>query len=176
MATHKRFSAENFIDVFRRLEEYGVDYVLCGGFACLLHGVSRVTNDLDICIRLTDDNVDSFVKAMASLNLQTRIPEPIEAFADPERRRVWREKKNALVLSLNAPDRLLQIDVFLDYPIGYDDLSSDAKQAELGSVPVRFSSKKHLIAAKERIQPPRPHDLIDLEQLRQLLEEESNDD
>ncbi|MEM6393843.1 MAG: hypothetical protein AAF797_13805 [Planctomycetota bacterium] len=171
MAKHKRYSLENFTEVFRLLNEHGVEHVLCGGFACFLHGVSRVTQDLDICIRLEDENVRAFVEVAKKLGLQTRISEPVDALADPLRRKAWREEKHAVVVSLNTPERLLQVDVFLEYPVSFDELAADMKSVDIAGTRVNISSIEHLIRAKESIDPPRKNDLFDLQELRRLLDE-----
>jgi hypothetical protein len=34
------------------LAEHQVDFVICGGLACFIHGSSRNTQDIDICVRM----------------------------------------------------------------------------------------------------------------------------
>ena len=172
----KRYDPERFLDVFRMLDRHGVRYVLCGGFACYLHGVSRVTNDLDVCIALSDENVASFLRVAQELRLTSRIPEPLANFADPERRRVWREEKRALVLSLRSDDGLLQIDVFLQYPVAFEALTSQAVSVRFGDVAVRVSSAEHLIEAKRQVDPPRPQDVFDIQALQQIEHERAHRD
>ncbi len=45
-----------------------------------------------------------------SLGLRPRIPEPLEAILDPERRRVWVEEKHAVVYTLFPPSGAFALD------------------------------------------------------------------
>ncbi len=154
------------------LVEAGFDFVVCGGIACLMHGISRVTNDLDICVRMDEQNLCRLVDAVQRFGLQPRIPEPIEALLDPQKHREWVEKKNAKVFTLVSLNTVLQIDVMLEYPVAYTELAQEATVLRTGELTFRVSSKEHLIAAKQHVQPPRKTDLRDIEDLLELIERE----
>jgi hypothetical protein len=51
-----------------RLNQHQVDFVIVGGVACVLHGASYVTYDLDICIRLVADNLYRIQAALGDLH------------------------------------------------------------------------------------------------------------
>lgn len=150
------------------LARHHVDFVICGGVACLMYGSPRSTADLDLLVNLTDENLKRFVAAMRELGLQPRIPEPMEALLDPAKRANWIEQKNAMAYTLVSPLSPLQVDVFLTYPLTYAEVSSAARVAVVGDVRFRISSVEHLIHAKKLIQPPRDGDLIDLRHLQRL--------
>ena len=48
--------------LLQRLAESGVDFVIIGGFAGVLHGSALVTRDLDICAVLTPANLGAVFK------------------------------------------------------------------------------------------------------------------
>ncbi len=54
------------------LEARGVDYVVFGGIALNLHGLARFTEDLDLFVAPTEDNIASLRRALD------------DVFADPE--------------------------------------------------------------------------------------------
>ena len=151
------------------LVEAGVDFVVCGGIACVMHGISRVTNDLDICVRMDEQNLGRLVEAVQRFGLQPRIPEPIEALLDPQKRREWVEEKNAKVFTLVSLNTVLQIDVMLEYPVAYTELAREATVLRAGDLTFRISSKEHLIAAKQQVQPPRKTDLRHIADLPQTI-------
>ncbi len=142
--------------------------MVCGGVACVLHGVERVTMDLDIRVPDERDNYLRLLAALETRGMVSRIPEPMSALADPERRLIWVREKGALVWTAQSPDGLEQIDVFLDYPVPWSDLARDAKTVLVRGLPVKISSRAHLIQAKRRIDPPRRKDLRDIEDLEAL--------
>ena len=153
------------------LVDAGVEFVVCGGVACVLHGVQRSTHDLDLRVALTDANLARLVGVARSLDLRPRIPEPLDALMDAERRRVWVEEKNAVVYTLLVASGVFALDVFLVYPVSFDELWARADRFVVGGRPVRVSSKPDLITAKRAVQPPRRQDVRDIEDLTELLDE-----
>jgi len=152
------------------LAEAEVDFVVCGGVACILQGVARATHDLDLRIDLDDANLARLVEVARGLGLTPRIPEPLEALLDPERRRVWTDEKRAIVYTLISPTGAFSVDVFLRYPLTFSDLTADADVFEIDHHQIRVSSKAHLLEAKRAVHPPRKKDLRDIEDLMELLD------
>jgi hypothetical protein len=155
--------------VMKVLGRHRVAYVICGGVACILHGVSRVTQDIDLCVEMTDENLNRLIAAAKDLGLSPRIPEPISSILSAERRREWIVGKGAQVYTLVSSNSPLQIDVFLEYPIPYSRLAQDAVRRTIDGTPVLVSSPAHLIEAKRSVQPPRRVDLQDIEALEELF-------
>ncbi len=58
-------------DVFRSFQQHDVRYVVIGGIAVILHGVPRVTFDLDILIEATPDNARHLLDALLDTGLST---------------------------------------------------------------------------------------------------------
>ena len=58
-------------DIFRRillaLADAGVDYVLAGGVAVNLHGVVRATENIDLFVRLDDENIERLKSALSAV-------------------------------------------------------------------------------------------------------------
>lgn len=145
-----------------------VDFVLCGGVACVLHGVERVTMDLDVRVPEDEANYRRLIGVLKSRGMVSRIPEPMEALCDAERRVAWVREKSALVWTARSQDGIEQIDVFLSYPVAWSDLSRDAMVVVIRGRTVRISSREHLILAKRQVDPPRRKDLRDIEDLEAL--------
>jgi predicted nucleotidyltransferase len=55
----------DFAGVLRCLAEAGVEYVVVGGAAATAHGSARLTQDLDIVYRRTEDNLHRLAAALA---------------------------------------------------------------------------------------------------------------
>jgi hypothetical protein len=53
-----------FLDIMRALSGEKAEYVLIGGFAVILHGLSRLTADIDIFIKPDAGNLDRVRKAL----------------------------------------------------------------------------------------------------------------
>jgi len=66
---------EKFFQVIEQFEQEKVEYVLIGGLAVVLHGFPRFTQDIDIFVRPTEENVAKIRKALQKLFNDTSIEE-----------------------------------------------------------------------------------------------------
>ena len=57
---------QDFLKVLKAMEDEGVDYILIGGFAVILHGLPRFTMDIDFFIQMVEKNVHKLRKALYS--------------------------------------------------------------------------------------------------------------
>jgi hypothetical protein len=60
---------ENLIAFWKSLSKNDVEYIMVGGFAAILHGTSRTTQDVDIWIKDTGENRKKFRTAIANIGL-----------------------------------------------------------------------------------------------------------
>ena len=141
--------------------------MVAGGIAMVLHGVVRLTADLDIIVDMAPRNVEKFIRAMEALGYRPRIPVEAMDFADPAKRELWMKEKGIQVLTFFHPKRALElVDVFTRELLPFSDLYKDRKIVSARSVKVPIVSIKHLKKLK-RI-AGRPQDLADIESLRNL--------
>lgn len=54
--------------LLERLIRHDVEFVIVGGFAALAHGVSLMTEDIDICCPFAEENLRKLVQAVADLH------------------------------------------------------------------------------------------------------------
>jgi hypothetical protein len=59
--------------LLQRFADAGLDFVVVGGFASVLHGSAYVTDALDICAVLTKENIQKLRVALADLNPVHRV-------------------------------------------------------------------------------------------------------
>jgi phage replication-related protein YjqB (UPF0714/DUF867 family) len=65
--------AKDFKELLRSLNENGVRYLLIGGYAVVLHGYVRNTNDLDIVVSDEPDNARRVAKALAEFGFSDEV-------------------------------------------------------------------------------------------------------
>lgn len=58
---------DRFLEVIDALEKEKVDYVLIGGFAVVLYGLPRLTQDIDLFIKSQEENVAKLQNALYSI-------------------------------------------------------------------------------------------------------------
>lgn len=54
----------DFPELLRRLEQYKVEYIIVGGVASVVHGSSRLTQDLDVVYRRSRANFAALISAL----------------------------------------------------------------------------------------------------------------
>lgn len=154
-----------FLPVIDAFNKQGVEYVIVGGLAVILHGHARLTTDLDAVIHLTETNTGKAMSVLQSLGFKPRAPVPALDFVDPENRARWIREKNMRVFSFYTDqDPLFDVDIFVNHPRNFDDLYAQSVVKELGDVAVRVVGLDHLIQLKE--ESGRPKDLEDARVLK----------
>ncbi len=53
--------------IIKSLNEEKVDYIIIGGYAVILHGFLRATEDIDIVLKLTKENILYFQRAIKKI-------------------------------------------------------------------------------------------------------------
>ena len=156
-------------DTLLALARAEVRFVVAGGVAALLHGVERVTLDINVALDTEPGNVRRFLEVMEALRLTPRAPVAATVLAEPEARSAMVRDKQALVFTfLDRNDPLWQVDVFLTEDLSYERLIVGADTVLIDGQAVRIAGIETLIELKRRIQPPRPKDVLDLTELERL--------
>jgi len=134
------------------LNKHGAHYLVVGGHACILHGLVRTTEDVDILIEESDDNYTKIIAALSELedgaaaeltphdfeeNIVVKVADEIEVDVS---RRAWK--------------------------IAYIDAVKSALFADIDGVRIPYAGLEILIASKETY---REQDRADLMRLRHLL-------
>jgi hypothetical protein len=154
-------------DVFRELDRRRVRYVVVGGVALVLHGVVRLTVDLDLMVHLERDNLTEFVNAMEQLGYRPRVPVPAMDFVDANHRTRWIAEKGMTVFSFFHPSEHGKVvDVFVDEPIPFLEIDAERTVIEAAAVRIPVVSIRHLKQLKARA--GRPQDLADIAALESL--------
>jgi len=147
--------------MLRRLTEAGVDFVVIGGIAMLLHGSSRLTRDLDIVFAGDRGNLEALGGVLTELEASLRgIPEDVPFVPDASTLR------NVQLLTLDTEAGWLDVHREVDGAPRYDVLRRRAERMDLGGFSVLVASPDDMIAMKEAA--GRPADLVDVEELRAI--------
>jgi hypothetical protein len=147
-----RITLTVFMDVLCALAEAEVSFVVTGGTAMCLHGITRPVADLDIVVQPVEPNLSLVALRMREQGFYPTLPLPLSAVA--------------VMRMLDRRGR--EVDVNRLYPIKYDALINDAVWVPVSNCFVAIASKNHLVAVKR--QRARDYDLVDI----QLLERAEN--
>ncbi len=108
-------------DVLQALTRARVRYLVAGGFAVVLRGSDRTTHDLDIMVRMDEENLLRLVRTLDALGFRPKVPVKFEDFVDAKNRERWKHEKGMLVFGLtNERDARMTVDVMLDTPFDFE--------------------------------------------------------
>jgi len=162
-------------EVFRKLNELGIKYLVAGGMAVNLHGVPRLTQDLDLLIDLGEENILKIVKALAELGYRPRIPEDPSKFAKAEIREKYKKEKNMKVFPFfHSSIPFQEIDLMFDTPVSYKEAVERKIILQAGDMVIPLVSIHDLIKLKEVV--GRKHDISDIRMLQEVLKMEEEDE
>jgi hypothetical protein len=140
----------NFINLFDKLNEYKVRYVICGGLAVNLHGVPRMTADIDIILDLQRENLEKFLQAVKELNYSLTLPLKPEEILEEEKRNAIIKDKNLIALSFyNYDDNTIALDVLIEFPLAFEELWDKKINRKSGNSDIYVVCIDHLIKLKE---------------------------
>lgn len=144
-----------------------VEFVVVGGYAAVLHGSSYITQDLDICIVCSTENIERLRRLLKDLDPRHRMTAQKLSFLETP-------PPGTDLKNLYLRTRLGVLDVLSEvFGVGdFERLKVNAQEVTLGGKAVRVMSIHDLIAGKEAL--ARDKDLLVAKELRAIaLREEA---
>lgn len=150
------------------LANSAVEFIIVGGAAAIAHGSARLTQDLDIVYRRTEDNLSRLVRSLAPYNPYLRGAPAGLPFS-------WDERtlRNGLNFTLNTT--LGALDLLGEITGGgdYDKLLPHSIRLQLYNVECYCLGLERLIYVKRAA--GRPKDLETVAELEAIMEERRRD-
>jgi hypothetical protein len=161
-----------FLEEFNSLNEAGAKYLIVGGQAVILHGVSRFTFDADIIISLDDNNTIKVMDVLTGLGYKTKnsLIDPHD-FAKKEIRDGWIEEKHmkAFNFTKSGGGEHKELDIVIEHSLHFETSYKDRSDKNYGPLKVPVLNKDDLILMK--VDSGRAKDMKDVELLKKLIEE-----
>ncbi len=137
-------------DVLVEFENFGVEYLVVGGWAVSTHAKPRFTKDLDLWIGTADENLQRVVRALAAFGAPRELLEQAASMSPDE------------FLFFGTPPA--RIDILRSIPgVSFVEAWPRRARAFWGSLAINLIALDDLIAAKRAA--GRPRDLLDLKLL-----------
>lgn len=156
---------QSFDTICKALTEADVPFLIVGGIAVIHHGYGRLTQDVDLVIRLEADVIRRAFSALEIIGYRPTVPLTAEEFSDPVRRQRWRTEKGMRVLKFWSDQHPeTPIDIFIEEPFDFQKAAAEADVQEAGpGLEVRIVSLDTLLEMKRAA--GRPQDLADVDEL-----------
>ena len=128
-------SSSPLLRVCQLLNEAGARYFVCGAQACILHGLVRTTEDVDILVEPTEENCRRVITALSRLqDGSARELAPADIL------------ENVVVKIADE----VEVDVSTKaWKVTYGDARSGARRVVIGGVTIPYLGLDALIASKE---------------------------
>ena len=154
-----------YLDLFSSLARHDVRYLLVGGLAMNLHGVPRMTMDVDILLALDEENLDHFFAVAEELKLRPALPVSLKELADPAKRETWVNERNLIAFALNCTEKFAPtVDVLIGTGLPFDAAYARRVERQINGVAVSLAATEDMIALKSLA--GRAQDLADIEHLK----------
>lgn len=142
----------DFKELFRSLNAKGVEYLLIGGYAVIIHGYVRNTNDIDVVVSSDPENVSRCLDALEEFG-----------FGGPGLRNALTSHEKDVVRMGVEP---MKIEI-LNYLNGvdFDEAYGRRVTRDVEDIKIDVISLRDLIANKEDV--GRLQDLLDVEKLKE---------
>ena len=156
--------SDDSINLLERLVHNGVDFVIVGGFAGVVHGCTYVTQDIDICCDFSPANLLVLQKAISDLD-------PVHRMTPGRKRLALTEEACTQLKNLYLDTTMGQLDCLS--VIGglgdFDQVKQSSELVEVEGVKMRVLNLNALIKAKKSMNRPRDRQaLLQLEAIKKL--------
>jgi hypothetical protein len=157
----------DFSRIVAELRQNDVEFVVIGGLACIFHGSSHVTRDVDVVYARNRQNLEKMVKALKAMQAYPRgMPKGLPFLLDV--RTLEMGTNFTFQTDFGDFDILGEMKGVGDYQIA----ASDSEQGLIGDQEVQFLSLNKLITAKRIAGRSKDIPMVDeLEVIRRAREE-----
>lgn len=154
-------------ELFAALESSGLEYAVVGGVAVNIHGVPRMTYDVDIVVATSEPSLRTCREVLEALGLRSRLPFALETIAATSTRSELENDRNLIAVTFTDPSNpLREVDVLVAPSIDPDGIAARAVRRSAGGFAVRVATLEDIIRMK-RI-ASRPQDLADIAHLERI--------
>ncbi|MBA2561357.1 MAG: nucleotidyltransferase [Chitinophagaceae bacterium] len=152
---------EELLKFWQALNNYGVQYIMVGGFAVNMHGYSRATNDIDVWIKDDKINRKNFGKALEQFGYGDSSWEELQFVPG------WTDFYIGPGIRLDVLTTMKGIE-----DITFEQAFEQATIAKIEKIPVPFLHINQLIQNKKAVNRPKDQiDVLELEKIKQLRKE-----
>lgn len=153
--TAPAFDAHRIVEI---LQQHRVEYVLVGGFAAILYGSRRPTEDIDIAPATSADNLHRLAAALRDLDARIRVDGAPDGLA-------FDTSAEALsgMTMLNLRTAFGDCDLTFapaGFEHGYDDLIAAAGERRIGDVVVKVAALDDIIRSKASANRPKDQEAL----------------
>ena len=151
-------------ELFRALAHHDVEYITIGGIAIQAYGGQRLTQDLDVTIAASTENIERLASALLDLDARILGPDGQRSRSVPSALLLGSSDQWHLITD-HGPLDILTLPAHLG---SFADMRARAHEVPLGDLSVPIAHREDLLKMKRAA--GRPQDLADIRLLESLDE------
>jgi len=156
-----------YFDILKEFYDCGIKYMIVGGLSVNLHGIPRVTQDIDVIIALDRDNIMAVNAIMKKLGYLPRLPVNPDDLHDKDIRESWIKEKILIAFTYYHPaEHYKVVDIVISHPVDFDSAYKNRTEKCVKDFKINLISIDDLITMKTF--SGRNQDLSDIELLKKL--------
>ena len=156
-----------YFEVLEGLYKSKVRYLVVGGLSVNLYGVPRVTQDIDIVIAMSKENILKITSLLKELGYVPRLPVNPDDLANHDKVKDWIENKNLKAFSFyHTKDAYKVIDIVLVHPLDFEKSFKNRTVKRAKDIDIYLASIDDVVKMKEF--SGRTQDLSDIEMLKKV--------
>lgn len=150
---------KEFVRICDTFNKYEVKYVVIGGFAIIIHGLPRTTEDIDLFVENSVENIEKLKSALKSLYNDPSIDEITSG-----------DLQEYAVIRYGTPDEFyIDIMTRLGEEVSFKEVWDNLERFEIDNVEIPVCGLETLIKMKKTV---RDRDLRDLKFLMKKADEQ----
>ena len=156
-----------YFAILEGLYKSKVRYLIVGGLSVNLYGVPRITQDIDIVVAMSKENILKITSLLKGLDYIPRLPVNPDDLANHDKVKDWIENKNLKAFSFyHTYNPYKVVDIVLVHPLDFEKSFIDRTVKKAKGIDVYLASVDDIIKMKEF--SGRTQDLSDIEMLKKV--------
>lgn len=156
----------DFLGIFKGCNKEGVDFLVTGAVALNIHGVPRMTYDLDLIVDLDGGAAQKIADLLLGWGYGPQEALDLGDLARPDMRLRWIEEGRKVLRVVNEEADVAEIDISLDPAPTFTELKERGVVVQIHGIPVTVVGLEDLVRTKRRM--GRAEDDADLKSIATL--------
>lgn len=153
---------DEHLQVLKALNQFGVKYLLIGGYAVNYYGYSRTTGDMDLWIEPTNSNKKLIIQALRAIGVHNAELEELNQ----------QDFGEHLMFTIGEVPRKMDFLTIVNL-VKFDDAFSERQVLEIDGIELPIVHYNHLVLMK--MNTGRTQDQLDLEELQKIHQLDQDD-
>jgi len=152
-------------EVLREFQKQKVRYVLVGGIALNLLGGCRNTLDMDIFVKMSENNLKKIINILKDKGYRAKQPVDPMMLADKKIREDWIKNKHMKAFNFYKSDNSYEeVDIVIDSVVDFETAYKNSRKIKAGRLTLPVVSPDDLIKMKKKA--GREKDLLDIKEIK----------